>query len=499
MSASLVPTRRGPVDLPGPDGDNTIAREPLWHAYGTGVDQPDVPAWMAIEELHPDLHVAPPPAVRPDAKRVPPPAGTTALLAGLRYPDGRTPSSTSDSALLGHALVAAFGVLRHEPANPFNPHRGYASARCLFPVQVAVDDGARWYLLQPQRNAMDELPATTGGGRRVALLGQYSRIPRGYRWFRGSLVNLELGITLRALCVALELFGLPGRLVLPGTGSATLLDTLALGPSAQWSLPLTVELDGPSVAPAPVAAARLDLADDPVLAELVEVNRAQAFAEPPAPLGAAVPDLGSHALSWADLLWQRTSGRMPRGLHGMSGRPGPLPESVLADALAWLAVPPPSRTLAAVADAVTVTAAVHTVEAHNPGVYRFEHGALVQRSEDPTVAAQLERVYGYPQAPDNGCDVRNAGMIWFLSVRPRELARLFGPGGWTAAQYVCGWLTHALCLAAAATGHYARPVRAFTEIPTQRILGLPPDEMIVLAVVVGTPRPTGGPLLDLRR
>jgi nitroreductase len=235
-----------------------------------------------------------------------------------------------------------------------------------------------------------------------------------------------------------------------------------------------------------------------VLAEVIEINRAQAFTEPPSPLGRAVPDLAPSTLSWAELLWRRTSGRMPRGLHGISGRPGPLPRSALTDALAWLAVLPPSRTLAAVADAVTVTAALHTVDNHTPGVYRVEHGALAQYSDDPAIAANLERVYGYPQAPDNGSDIRNAAMIWFLSVRPRELARMFGPGGWTAAQYVCGWLTHGLCLAAGASGNYARPVRAFTEIPTQHILGLPPDEMIMLAVVVGTPRPTGGPVLDLR-
>jgi nitroreductase len=89
-------------------------------------------------------------------------------------------------------------------------------------------------------------------------------------------------------------------------------------------------------------------------------------------------------------------------------------------------------------------------------------------------------------------------MIWFFSMRPREVISRFGPGGWSAAQYACGWAIQGLGLAAAAAGLYARPVGAFKEIPTQRILGLEPEEMIVLAVVVGTPRHTGGALLDLR-
>jgi hypothetical protein len=55
-----------------------------------------------------------------------------------------------------------------------------------------------------------------------------------------------------------------------------------------------------------------------------------------------------------------------------------------------------------------------------------------------------------------------------------------------------------LSLSAAASGLFARPVRAFHEVPAQRVLGLAPDEMIVLAVVMGTPRPTSGALLDLR-
>ena len=38
---------------------------------------------------------------------------------------------------------------------------------------------------------------TPTGPASVALAGRYTAIPPSYKWFRGSLVNLELGITLR--------------------------------------------------------------------------------------------------------------------------------------------------------------------------------------------------------------------------------------------------------------------------------------------------------------
>lgn len=84
-----------------------------------------------------------------------------------------------------------------------------------------------------------------------------------------------------------------------------------------------------------------------------------------------------------------------------------------------------------------------------------------------------------------------------LDPAPELFARL-GPAGWGAAQHACGWAVHGLCLSAAASGLFARPVRAFKEIPTQRVIGLDEDEAIVLSAVVGVPQDTGGALLDLR-
>ena len=48
----------------------------------------------------------------------------------------------------------------------------------------------------------------SGNAGRIVLTGRFTRIPPSYKWFRGSLVNIELGLALRSLCIGLELFGL---------------------------------------------------------------------------------------------------------------------------------------------------------------------------------------------------------------------------------------------------------------------------------------------------
>lgn len=505
--------RRAPVDLPGPEGDNTIAREPLWHAFGAGDDNPEPPPWTWAEGPPPETHAPPPlPASIRDGDRAVLPLGTVDLLARTRYPDGRITDVPAEGDRLWYALIAAFGVQRREPDNPFNDHRGYASPRCLFPVAVFAGDHGRWHMLDVERHGTVALAGARrpAGPPSIVLAGRYTAIPASYKWFRGSLVNLELGIALRTLAVGLGLFGLPGWLRLPDGRSGDLLAELGLRPAGEWSLPLTVHIgnDGPgdsSDGPAAPGNQRkaADIGDpaDVALGDLVRVNRVQEFAEPAAPLGPGIPERAAvppDAPSWAELLWRRNSGRMPRGLHGMTGRRRRLPADALTDALRWLAVPPPGDTLGAAFAAITATVVVQDVDGHTDGVYRAQGADAVLVADDSTAAARLEREYGYPLTPGNGCALRHASMIWFLSVRPRELADRFGGGGWTAAQYACGWATHGLCLAAASAGLFARPVRAYREIPTQRILGLEPDDMIVIAVVVSAPRPSGSVLLDLR-
>ncbi|MFJ2061140.1 hypothetical protein ACIOMM_35195 [Streptomyces sp. NPDC087908] len=517
-----VPPRRGPVDLPGPEGDNSIAREPLWYAYGAGDDAPEAPPWTWVPQPPPDTHVPPPPP-RGGGPRETLPLGTHDRLAALPYPGPPSGAARGPGAAepvgdrLGRALVTAFGPQRREPENPYNDHRPYASPRCLFPVHAFVDGGAGmpWRLLEPDRHALTgnrEAPAEN-----IVLTGRYTSVPPAYQWFRGSLIAIELGFVLRALSLGLELFDVPARLRLPGPDAHALLPALGLDDAWAWSLPFVVELgdggvptgggahiDGAGPAPGPPAhLARTD----PALDALIRVNREQTYDSAdsadsaPAPLTTAVPaGLGPSATApdWAELLWRRHSGRMPRALHGMSGRRAPVPAEALYSAARWLSVPPPGPELAQAFDLLTTTAVVQGVDGQTDGVHRLRDGAAHLLRADPTAAERLEERYGYGVSPVNGCGIRDAPLTVFLSVRTRELFERLGTAGWGAVQHAAGWAAHGLCLSAAASGLFARPVRAFQEIPTQRVLGLAPDEMIVLSVVVGVPQDTGGALLDLR-
>ncbi|MFE0171094.1 hypothetical protein ACFWZ2_02160 [Streptomyces sp. NPDC059002] len=513
MTRAPLPARRAPVDLPAPHGDNNIEREPLWYAFAAGDDQPPVPPWTWTVEPPMTEHTHPPApdAVRRGA-RTPLPFGTTELLTAARYPDGRPvrqqlADTSAEFDPLGHALVAALGAQWVDPDNAYNPHRGYASPRCLYPVQAFLERDGRRQLVSPQTHALVDLdpPSTPREGRRIILTGRYTRIPRGYKWFRGSLVSIELGFVLRSLAIALELFGIEARLRLPDAGSPALLAELGLGETAQWSLPLVIDLDtdvrrdAPPAAPPPGTGgpARADAS----LTDLVRLNRSQLFPDPPARLGTGIAPgarPSARTPSWADLMWQRNSGRMPRGLLGMNGRLRRTPADALRDAVDWLSVPPPGATARAAFDAVRVTAVVQAVDGHDDGIYRIRAGRAELHRRDPSVAASLEREYGYPLGPDAGCDIRHASGLWFLTARPRQVVDRFGPAGWSALQYACGWALHGLSLSAAAFGMFARPVRAFNEIPVQGLLDLEEDEMITLAAVVGTPRHATGALLDIR-
>ncbi|WP_237527212.1 hypothetical protein, partial [Streptomyces sp. SID337] len=355
---------------------------------------------------------------------------------------------------------------------------------------------------------------------------RYTRIPRGYKWFRGSLVNLEVGFVLRSLAIAFDLFGIEGRVRLPDSGSAALLAGLGLAPAGEWSLPLVIDIGGdagPGGRPAPAVHAVRDTPaaeqappapapeqapspkgpspDDPSLADLVRLNRTHLFPGPPTPLDSGIAPTAhpsTEATSWAEVMWRRNSGRMPRGLLGMNGRLRRMPAHWLRDAIDWLSVPPPGAVPREVFDAVRVTAVVQAVDGFEDGIHRIRDGRAELHREDAAAALRLEREYGYPLGPEAGCDIRHASGLWFLTARPRRIVDAFGPAGWSALQYACGWALHGLSLSAAAYGMFARPVRAFNEIPVQRLLDLQEDEMITLAAVVGTPRHASGALLDIR-
>jgi hypothetical protein len=188
---------------------------------------------------------------------------------------------------------------------------------------------------------------------------------------------------------------------------------------------------------------------------------------------------------------------MPRGLKGLAGRRLPQSFSVVEDAMDWLSVPPPSALLRQVMQALTVTVCLQDVDGHAGGVYRFNDGRLSQIAKNDSIGVELEEGYEHRQSMEVGCGVRVANTIWFVSVRVRQLISDIGPWAWPLVLLISGWITQGLCLAAAGRGLYARPARAFQEIPVQRLLHLAPDELILISVTCGTPRFTES-TLDLR-
>ncbi|MFH9265363.1 hypothetical protein ACH4KN_14055 [Streptomyces sp. NPDC017546] len=487
--------RGGPAS-PIPDDADVMSRDMRWFTYATGLGVRVEPA--AVPEPRPDTEVAPalPEAALGD--RTPLPRGTAELLERAPYPHGRAGAPRERADALGHALVAGFGLQRREPENPFNDHRPYPSVRAKFPVQVFVRDGRHRRVLDLYRHALTGVGRQDGaaGPLEVALAGRYTRLPDSYRWFRSSLIGLELGVNLRQLCLGLDLFGLSGKLRLPDRDAAGLLTDFGLTPESEWSLPLTVALEdgGP-----PAAAPPAERAADPVLDGILTVNRSQDFTGPSAPLGPSVPAglPRDGTLSWAEVLWRRSAGRMPRGMYGMTGRRRPVPERTLREAVSWLNVPPPGPHLAAAWEELRLTAVFQGIEGHADGVWHLRDGRPVLHRAQPGAASVLEEHYGYPVTPYAGGDVRHASVVWFLSASPRRLVERLGPGGFTAAQYAAGWAAQGISLAAAATGLYARPARAFQEVPTKQLLGLDAEEMIVCAAITGTPR-FEGLLCDLR-
>src|SRR5699024_6765356 len=132
------------------------------------------------------------------------------------------------------------------------------------------------------------------------------------KWFRGSLVGIELGITLRSLAIALELFGIPAEVSPPGITGEHLLTNLGL-PAHEWSLPLRVHPSIHRKQESPVSRQHDHNAVqstpnwdvDPILSEVVRTDREQP-GDLPTPLGSTIPPEKSKSTidSWADLFWR---------------------------------------------------------------------------------------------------------------------------------------------------------------------------------------------------
>ncbi|MCI4061355.1 hypothetical protein MRQ36_01705 [Micromonospora sp. R77] len=186
----------------------------------------------------------PPPAARTDTGRLLP-TGTHDLLAGTTYPD-RCPPVADPEQRLGHLLLTAFGLQRREPSNQYNDHRTVPSGRARFPVHAFVSRPGRLRYLDVYRHALVDTPAAgpTDGPVSVLLAARYTDLPDPYGRLRCAIGEVELGVYLRALAVAADLFGVAATVRLDSASVTAAASAVAATGPGVWSPPLVVALAG---------------------------------------------------------------------------------------------------------------------------------------------------------------------------------------------------------------------------------------------------------------
>ncbi|WP_457031030.1 hypothetical protein [Kitasatospora sp. P5_F3] len=502
------------VTRPGAPTSDDVRR----FAFRQGPGKAHLGEQHLVDDRSPTTSALPPRWAR-SATGVPLRLGTHELLAATPYPGPCGPGTVGVPAprdRLGHLLTTAFGLQRREPSHRYADHRSVASGRAKFPVHAFLAQGSAVRYLDVYRHALvDVTPpggvtAVPGDGTTVLLAARYSDLPAAYGRMRYAVTEVELGVNLRSLCVAADLFGVEARLALDGASSAEAEAVVRSAGPGTWSAPLAVRLGGvgplgPSTTlPSPAGSAPdsrdpLLESDDPSVGDMAAVSaqRHGLPADPPPP-ARGLPEGGpAGGTDWAEVLWNRTAGRMPDRLYGFALRPAEVSADCLADLLAWADRPPPDRLLAEVAGRVRLTVALQRVGGLPTGVHRVEGRELTPGPVRPKIMAALQPGFAQQPSPNTDSGMRHAAMVWVHSVDVDALLDDFGPSALGLLQLCLGWSVHGLCLAAAANGLVARPARSFVEYHVQPLLGLPREETPVFMTVCGTSRFTE-PMLDLR-
>jgi hypothetical protein len=474
-----------------------------------------------VDDSAPTTAWLPPPRAR-GGSGLPLPLGGYAALAAIPFPLAEPrPGGHDDSGTrLGRILLAAFGLQRREPDHQYADHRSVASGRAKYPVHVFVADRETLRYLDVYRHALIDVAGDPGSAGddavRIVLAARYSDLPAAYGRLRFAVCEAELGIAMRSLSVTAGVSGV--RMVVEPVTSASFADrALSCAGPGVWSAPVTLRL--PDLGPLPrsraVSGAAAGEARDRLLesalsdASVVD-SAAVSAARRALPAGSAADEPGpargltdrapstSTSLSWADVLWRRSSGRVSGGRYGFALRPAPVARAALDSLLAWADVPPADRAVAAVGRHVRTTLVLRAIEGLADGVYRLggDRRPVLLRA-DADALARIEPGFARPSSPTTDIGLRHAAVFWVHSVAIGRLLEEFGPGSLALLNLWCGWTIHGLCLAAAAAGLVARPARSYDEHHLQPLLGLEGEEFPVFTTVCGTPRFTS-PMLDLR-
>ncbi|QKE83139.1 hypothetical protein [Arthrobacter sp. NEB 688] len=500
-------------------------RETLWYDHALGVDRPQPAPWV----LRGEAGDASPPPPEPLSSLVagapttqPWPRGLWDDARRTTFGDSPTGDARSTPAAGPDALLRlaarAVAAVRRDPDDPYNDHRAYASPRCLFPVVASVVVDGEWHVLDPDRRAVLATgvaadPEHAAGA--VALTGRWDAVPSGYGWFRGSLVALETGILVRHLAALSRLDSLPLTLHAPRPGWETGAPARLWREPGRWSppwvlTPTAATTRRPDGVPRSGRSAATDLsaATDPSVpaagrhlddaaADLARVYRSHTLERPPVAVAPGLPaDHDDGTGTWADVLWRRSAGRMPRGLYGFRVADAPVSLDDAQALVRWPLAPSPVDDAV---DGLRLHAVVRDVPGLEPGVHEVLDGCFHHRTDVPDDAVQRlagSYLYGSDELSRN--DIARAPLVLVVTTRPRASVGCAGPGAWTATHVATGWRVHGLGLGAAARHLVARPVRALDERDVADALALDPDEMPGIAVVVSHHAPHGGLQIDLR-
>lgn len=433
-------------------------------------------------------------------------------LGALPYPPAPSPAPAPSGEQHRRALAAllhgGLGVLRVEPANPFNPHRGYPSARALFPVHAYLLGGPGALHYDPIGHRLQ--PVAGGGapawsGAAIALAGCAGTFPEGYGPLRYALTALEAGHALANLVLLGTALGLAPTVQLAFSDRA-LLEQLALPRDGSWAPLAIVSLGAalpeppppppppsppPSPSPSPDDVAEIERAtwlDGPdaaawrTAAGLVRDPTARSAGDTQALPPRSNPD---RPRSVGDVLFARNAGRTAGG--GLCGRAAPIPADVLHAAAAALRPPPLDlATPGASPSGVRAFVVAERVAGLPDGIYELapDRAALAVVRRGRFLDA-VQRGFTYAPAAIN---IRSMNLAWLLAVDyPAVLAR-WGARGLRLANLELGWLAQGVSCAAAAHGLFARPVRSFREPVLDELLNLGPTEMIGYEILCGSNR-----------
>ncbi|YAL83270.1 hypothetical protein ACMYYO_00240 [Dermacoccaceae bacterium W4C1] len=425
------------------------------------------------------------------------PVGRWNLLRGVGFGN----AGPARGATLRDLAALTFSPLRHEPEDPYNNHRGYASARCLFPVQAMLADGDKWSWVDAERRRFTHTASSTTR-RGIALTGCWSRVPSSYGWFAGGLVALETGILLRHLGMIGAALGLRLRLQAAGAEDViparTWTDPAGMAPS--WF----VSRAEPRSAATPLTARTTGHRSTRPLESAAQDLRAHygdhRFRSGQADLPSGIPTAGvttAQVKDWASVIMARSSGRMPRQLWGFRVADAALTAEDMQAQAAWAATPGPSL-WDAISDCVRIRLVTRRVTGMAPGVHHLA-GTVLRRTPLPAAAVEASTsAYLYDSTPESNNDLAQAPAFWLITTFPAKIVDRLGPAGWSLMHHQVGWITHGLSMAGAARDLLTRPVRAFDERVLAQALQLAPDEMPAIGIVVGSHRPHGGIIHDLR-